>query len=196
MSAMLGVLLDFLVCGRTICASCSGCSNRVVKTLQDDDAELWEDLSPCASPPLPKSPPVPLMVLVPSDSEDLYYDDVSALPGCDSRYLRGNGGMRSTPLKWGRHDLELQISVEDGADQFFSRPRLSQTPKRFFASKEDDSEFTGCDGSSYSSSYRKLLLPPPKTARVHLRSWETDSSDNTVQTMNCSLASGFHHILD
>jgi hypothetical protein len=166
---MFSVLLDHVLCG--------GCG-RWTKSLQDDDADLWKDLSLQNSIPLQKSPPVPRVVAFPSDSDEFDDDDISTL--CDPYHRRTEPD--SEP-----HDLELRVeivehkaesddTVDNGRSRSCPRPQHASHPRRYFHLEDD------CDGSSYSSC--KKLAMNRGSLRKHTLTWQTNLTDTTMQKHN------------
>jgi hypothetical protein len=127
--------------------------------------------------PVPRSPPVPKVVHFPD-----YSDDVSALN--DNPYKHRHECNES---EGPYHDLELRVEVLDDSmndliQKTFPKNGLAVTGKskklpRKFLPREDD-----CDGSSYSSCKRTIATK--SYLRQHTFSWQTDSTDATMQTQN------------
>jgi hypothetical protein len=170
---MFSVLLDHVLCG--------GCG-RWTKSLQDDDADLWKDLSLQNSIPLQKSPPVPRVVAFPSDSDEFDDDDISTLY---DPYHRRTEHDSEPPQEGERHDLDLRVEIVEHkaeSDETVDDGRSCPHPRhpnhhRRYLHLEDD-----CDGSSYSSC--KKLAMNRGSLRKQTLTWQTNLTDTTMQKHN------------
>ena len=163
--------------------TCGGCG-RWTKSLQGDDADLWNDLSLQNSIPLRKSPPIPSVVAFPSESDEFDDDDISTL--YDPYHRRTGPEPDSEPLQEGnRHDLDLRVEIVEHktesdetveSERPCPHPRHAKHPRRYL-NLEDD-----CDGSSYSSC--KKLAMNRGSLRKYTSTWQTNSTDTTMQKHN------------
>jgi hypothetical protein len=139
---------------------------------------LWKDLTlqNSVSVPLPKPPPVPSVVEFPSDSDEFDDDDVSTL-----YYPQGSS------FSTGRRGLQVEVlefELEEEDDEHEDGPLTCKYPRpkpvsRFF--------HNDCDGSSYSSC--KKTTTTGRSLRRHALTWQTNSTDTTMQTQNHSIRS-------
>jgi hypothetical protein len=158
---MFNTLLDFLVCGGSMCGVTCG---RWTKALQDDDADLWKDLTLQNLVPDPRAPPVPRVVRFPDD-----FDDVSTLN--DPHQIRSKEIQNET-----LGDLELRVESFDEDVGSFDGPGFRSISREFYDLG---------DGSSYSSFSRSKRTAVGKSqVRQQTLSWQTDSTDATMQTQN------------
>lgn len=163
---MLNSILELVVCNGSMCGTDCG---RWTTTLQDDDANLWKDLT-LQFVPDPRPPPVPEVVQFPECS-----DDVSALNGPTQHRHEDDESYEPS-----YHDLELRVEVLDNP---FPKKRFTFSQSRYpraFVSRDDD-----CDGSSYSSC--KETIATKSYRRKYSFSWQTDSTDATMQAQNRSV---------
>ena len=174
--AMINRFLDFVLCGRAMCLE--GCG-RIAKNLQDDDAELWRDLT--CTVPNPRPPPVPTIVQFPCATgghveED---DDVSTLYVCnDPSLLKGEVGETDDSVMHRVAIIEEQDDHPMNPNPYSNNHHGIST--RLFNLDEDG----WGDGSSYSSGFKHIHVP--RTSLLQTHSWHTDSTDTTVQTQNHS----------
>lgn len=176
--SMIDAILDLVACGGTISICGTNCG-RLTKTLQDDDADLWKDLTFQNIVPEPTAPPVPRVVQVQVVDT---FDDVSTLN--DTHYRRHEGSAKEDDIG----DLELRIEVSGGnhGERIEHPVGYATKPetrcRRQLASPIDDP----CDGSSYSSCHKKAPAANKDCLRQHTLSWQSDSTDATLQTQNHS----------
>ena len=139
---MLNVLLDFVACGGVVC----GDGSPWMHTCQDDDADLWKDLTFLNFVPPPKAPPVPSTVEFPSrySTNGDEGDDISTL--YDPYPFKNESNVsedRTARLKRKTEPLET--------NKFIDASTILRNFSRSFSREDVD-----CDGSSYSS-HRKLV---------------------------------------
>jgi hypothetical protein len=169
---MINTLLDFVVCGGSICGANCG---QWTKSLQDDDADLWKDLTlqdlvPVRDP----APPVPKVVQWSSLDDDvstLYDPHHPRHDGSENKALGGDLELRAETL-----DDDMASFVENSFQKVRSQSRLGR------GSTEISPPCDDCDGSSYSSCKRTIATK--NHLAQHALSWQTDSTDATMQTKN------------
>ena len=164
-----------MVCGGAFCGGGKKALRELASSIQDDDADLWNDLTFQTSIPEPKAPPVPRVVQFPT-----CHDDVSALCGpnfydeekCDDDDEEEET-MDLVELRLGRSTDRFDNN--DSYKIFEGTKSSALPPLRPLPPLKED-----CDGSSYSS-YKK------STKRKKRHPWQNDLPDKTMQTQNQSV---------
>jgi hypothetical protein len=170
MMMMINALLDFVVCGGSICGASCG---QWTKSLQDDDADLWKDLTlqDLVTDPAPPVPKVVQWSSLDDDVSTLYDPHHRRHDGSDNEALGGDLELRAETL-----DDDTASFVENSFQKVRSQSRLGRRSTQISPPCDD------CDGSSYSSYWRTTVTK--NHLPQHALSWQTNSTDATMQTKN------------
>ena len=208
--------MDIVVCGGALCGS--ACS-RWTSQVQDDDADLWKDLTLQNSIPDVKPPPVPTIVEVPSYNYE--EDDISTLYNepPHRRYKDDDDDVGIMPKKTNvpkndEHDLELRletIDLDDGclqddrgdrkeADEDFiilsrashlRRHAHQPLPRRFFRNDSYDNDHNDVSSDDHDGSSYSSHRKTRTNHAVRLRRQRAKTSWQANSTETTMEASNF-----